>query len=135
MPFEILEHTADVGIRARGRTLEELFEQATLGLLGIQGTWLPGEGDPVPIEVTARDLGALLVNWLDEIIYLHDARDAVVAGLEVKEVGAERARGSVALTPRGETVPEGTAVKAVTFHRLRVEPVEDGWLAEVYVDV
>lgn len=138
MPFEILEHTADVGIRARGRTLEELFEQATFGLLEIQGTWFPGSGDPVAIEVVAHDLGALLVDWLDEIIYLHDARDAVVAAVRVEQVERvepKRARGTVEVMPRGETIPEGTAVKAVTFHRLRVEPTADGWLAEVYVDV
>jgi Archease protein family (MTH1598/TM1083) len=40
--FELLEHTADVGIRARGATLEEAFEQATLGLAEILGALAPG---------------------------------------------------------------------------------------------
>ena len=40
--FELLEHTADVGIRARGATLEEAFEQATLGLAVVLGALMAG---------------------------------------------------------------------------------------------
>jgi SHS2 domain-containing protein len=40
--FELLEHTADVGIRARGATLAEAFEQATLGLAEVLGAMRPG---------------------------------------------------------------------------------------------
>ena len=43
---ELLEHTADVGIRARGATLEEAFEQATLGLAEVLGALAPGAPDP-----------------------------------------------------------------------------------------
>jgi SHS2 domain-containing protein len=43
--------------------------------------------------------------------------------------------GTVVLSPRGDERLEGTAVKAVTYHQLRVEPTASGWVAEVYVDV
>ncbi len=136
MGFEILEHTADVGIRARGGSLEELFEQATFGLLDIQGTWVPDEqGDGLSIELEAPDVGALLVDWLDEVIYVHDARDALVSAVELRKVSASRASGVLTLVPRGDRRPMGTAVKAATFHRLKVVQDGDEWLAEVYVDV
>ena len=133
--FELLEHTADVGIRARGPTLEEAFEQATLGLAEVQGALAPGTGEWVAVRVSAPDPGALLVDWLNEVLWLAETRQAAVAGVRVERVAAAVASGSVVLDPGGPA-PDGTFVKAVTYHRLRVEPdPEGGWLVEVYLDV
>ncbi|MGH3452589.1 MAG: archease [Haloechinothrix sp.] len=133
--FEILEHTADVGIRATGDTLEQVFEQATLGLVDIAGIAVDDSGEPILIDLEAGDAGALLVDWLSEVLWLHDSRDSLVASVEIESVSDGRVRGQVALSPRGERNPEGTQVKAITYHRLRVEETPGGWLAEVYVDV
>ena len=135
MGFEIVEHTADVGIKASGTSVEEAFRETTLGLLDITGTWAPGPGDEVSLEFASTDPASLLVDWLGEILYLQDARDALVSGVEVQEVTQERLVGKVTLTPRGEVDPEGTAVKAITYHQLAVEEAEDGWHVTVYVDV
>ena len=133
--FELLEHTADVGIRARGATLEAAFEQATLGLAEVQGALAPGPGEPVPVQVAAADPGGLLVDWLNEVLWLAESRQAALAGVRVERVGDGTARGSVVLAAGGDA-PDGTFVKAVTYHRLRVEPDPGGgWLAEVYLDV
>lgn len=133
--FEILEHTADVGIRARASTLRELFEQATLGLLDILGAWHPETaGQDTRVIVEADDLGALLADWLGEVLYLQDAKDIVVGGLRV-QVDPPRVEGTLCLAPRGDRALEGTAVKAITYHELKVEERDDGWLADVYVDV
>ena len=139
--FELLEHTADVGIRARGPTLEEAFEQATLGLAEVQGALAPGRegvlglGERVAVQVSAPDPGALLVDWLNEVLWLAETRQAAVTGVRVERVGAAVASGSVVLDSGGPA-PDGTFVKAVTYHRLRVEPdPEGGWLVEVYLDV
>lgn len=136
--FEILEHTADVGIRAEAVDLPGVFEQATLGLLDIVGTWAPGRApaEQVELAVDAADLGALLVDWLGEVVYLGDSRDAVVTSLAVDEVTPRRAAGRLGMAPRDEAVYEGgTQVKAITYHRLAVEQTEGGWSATVYVDV
>ena len=133
--FELLEHTADIGIRARGATLEEAFEQAALGLAEVQGSLAPGPGDSVPVEVSAADPGGLLVDWLNEVLWLTETRQAALVGVRVGRVGDGAARGSVLLSSGGQA-PDGTLVKAVTYHRLRVEPDPDGgWLVEVYLDV
>jgi SHS2 domain-containing protein len=139
--FELLEHTADVGIRARGPTLEEAFEQATLGLAEVQGALAPGQegapgpGEAVAVQVEAADPGGLLVDWLNEVLWLAETRQAAVAGVRVERVGDGTAAGEVVLASGGPA-PDGTFVKAVTYHRLRVEPDPDGgWLVEVYLDV
>ncbi len=132
--FEIIEHTADVGIRARGATLEEVFEQTTLGLIDILGVWRPGEGHEIEISLEGRDHGGLLVDWLNEVLYVQESRDAVFTAVAVAEVSDDRVRGVVGVADRREPV-EGTAVKAATFHRLEVRPDDDDWVATVYVDV
>ena len=147
--YELLEHTADVGIRARGATLEAAFEQATEGLAEVLGALAPeGSGRPGPscggpegsakavtIEVSADDPGGLLVDWLNEVLWLREVRQAVVAGVRVERVSGTSASGWVAFSGDGPA-PDGTFVKAVTYHRLRVQPDPGGgWLIEVYLDV
>ena len=133
--FELLEHTADVGIRARGATLEEAFEQATLGLAEVLGALRPGSGEQVAVEVSAGDPGALLVDWLNEVLWLHETRGhAAIAAVRVERVTGDRAAGSVTFSST-DPPADGTFVKAVTYHRLRVGRDADGWLAEVYLDV
>lgn len=150
--FEILEHTADVGIRAQGANLEELFEQASRGLAEVIGIWKPasaqerkghGLAEQIVIDLDARDLGGLLVDWLGEIVYLADVREGSLTHIEAEAVsepgdahaGACTAAGRLWLEPRVGEQQEGTAVKAITYHRLKVAPTPTGWVAEVYLDV
>jgi SHS2 domain-containing protein len=133
--FEILEHTADVGILARGDTVEEVFEQATLGLADIMGISEPDRGSTVAVEVAGDDLGSLLVDWLSEVLWLHDSRDALLTNVEVLSVQTGRAVGAVTLAPRGGVDVVGTQVKAITYHQLAVEEGPNGWTARVFVDV
>jgi SHS2 domain-containing protein len=134
--FELLEHTADVGIRAWAATLEEAFEHATEGLAQVQGALAPeGPGEPMPVEVTAPDPGGLLVDWLNEVLWVLEVSQAGLAGVRVERVADGVASGLVEVAPGGPD-PDGTFVKAVTYHRLRVEPDPGGgWLLEVYLDV
>ena len=149
--YELLEHTADIGIRARGATLEAAFEQATRGLAEVLGALVPeeprppgrsrsaggseGTAEPVRVEVSADDPGGLLVDWLNEVLWLQEVRQAAVAGVRVERVTGSGASGWVAFSGDGPA-PDGTFVKAVTYHRLRVEPDPGGgWLIEVYLDV
>jgi SHS2 domain-containing protein len=133
--YVILEHTADVGVRASGGSLVEAFREVTLGMLEITGTWAPNGGEEVHLEFTGDDPGSLVVDWLSEILYLQDARDAVVSGVTVEEADDTKVSGTVKLSPRGDVVPEGTAVKAITYHQLSVGLSEDGWTITVFVDV
>ncbi|MDP9340984.1 MAG: archease [Actinomycetota bacterium] len=134
--YEILEHTADVGLRAWGASPEEAFEQAGWALaeiLGAAAEGLPGVSRRVRAE--ADDLGALAVAFLDELLFLHESEEAGFAAIRVSRVGERDLQAEVGLTPLlGE--PEGTAVKAATYHQLDVRR-DPGGATEltVYLDV
>jgi SHS2 domain-containing protein len=150
--FEILDHTADVGIRARGASLEEVFEQSSRGLADIMGIWkaTPATGrrdlvdaQQLPVDLRAPDLGGLLVDWLGEIVYLADVKEVFLTRIHVEAVTGQgsvgpgncTASGGLWLEPRVGGEELGTPVKAITYHRLKVVPGSSGWIAEIYVDV
>jgi SHS2 domain-containing protein len=132
---ELLEHTADVGIRARGSTPEEAFSAAAEGLAELMGAWFPGQGRERNIEVEAADRPALLVAWIDELLFLHESEDAVFGAFGVDSVSDRHLRARVLLSARGDRELEDVGIKAGTYHRLRVETEGSGWVAEIYLDV
>jgi SHS2 domain-containing protein len=132
--FEILEHTADIGLRARGRTPEELFENAAAGLLEILGAAAREGSTDEEIAVEADDPAALLVHFLDELIYLVDARGARIAAITVRFDAPTRLRARVTWTPSDEPLG-GTELKAATLHQLSLEERADGYEATVFFDV
>ncbi|HZA40319.1 MAG TPA: archease [Actinomycetota bacterium] len=133
--YEILEHTADIGVRAHGESLAEVFECATRALAEIAGIWRPGSGEEVKVEVEAEDPGALLVDWLSEVLYLEDGRDAAIAGVQMHRVAPGFASGAVSLSPLDSDPVEGVQIKAVTYHQLLVDQGPDGWSARVFFDI
>ena len=87
------------------------------------------------IDVGGNDLGGVLVDWLEEVLYLQDARDSVIAAMEVEVATESKASGWIEIAPRSGDI-EGTAVKAITYHQLEVAQRDDGtWFATVYFDI
>ena len=135
--FEILEHPADVGFRARGATLEELFANAALALISVAGeTRAVEERERRNIEATGDDTESLLYAWLSEIVAVADADRLVLGRVEVTSLG----EGQVTGVAYGEIYNHerhraGTAIKAVTFHKFFVKQSPTGWVAEVFLDV
>ena len=136
-PFEILEHTADVGLRIHGRTLPELFENAASGLMALAIE--PQDIRPaerLPLSATASDAEQLLVNWLSEILYHMDAEGWAFARFAIHRCGTTAVEGEGwgerrSLASRSRSV----AVKAVTYHQLAVRETPGAWEAVVYFDI
>jgi SHS2 domain-containing protein len=135
--FELLEHPADIGFRAYGATLEELFSSCAGALVSIildPSAIRPVES--ISISGMGGDLESLLVNWLNEVLYYVDGRRVALAEFAVTHVNETK----VECIARGEARdrerhPSRVAVKAVTYHQLKVERTADGWVADVYVDI
>lgn len=140
--IELLEHTADAGIRVTAADLNELFLSSARALIELIIS--PSElrtGRTQEIRLAAEEPERLLFLWLNELLFLLDARDFIPVELEGIHVdrlpeGTWRIQGDIG----GDTLDRQRHeyrmyVKAVTFHRLRIEKTEHGYVAEFYVDV
>jgi len=133
--FDLLEHTADVGIRAWGDSLEGAFEQAAWGLAEVLGIRVPDDGQVRTVRATADDLGALLVDFLNELVLLHETEEAAFADIRVLRVSDAQLEADVRVRPLNGA-PGGIPVKAATFHQLSVDRSPDGRVeVRVYLDV
>ncbi len=133
MRFEEIEHTADVGIRAYGATVDELFAAAAEGLFSLIAdlSKVRPVGE-VEVRVEADDLKDLMVRWLSELLFVHETQNLLLCEFDVTVRGAV-----LDARCRGEPIDKGRhelklAIKAVTYHRLTVEPAKG--VAEVIFD-
>jgi SHS2 domain-containing protein len=135
--FTVLEHTADAGIIAYGRTLAELFENAAEGLFASMAV-LEGvaEREQREIAVEGRDIEGLLVHWLTELLYYVDAEEMLFRRFEITEIDDHhllaRAYGERIDRERHEF---HFGVKAITRHMLEVRRTGDGYEATVLFDI
>ena len=136
-PFEVLEHTADVGLRVYGWSLPELFANAGLGLmaLAVENQSIQPK-ERLALAARGADAEELLINWLSEILYFVDAEGWLFCRFSIDrlEDHALQAEGwGERRDPASRS--RAVAVKAVTYHQVSVSRVGDGWEAVVYFDI
>jgi SHS2 domain-containing protein len=135
--YHLIEHTADTGFEVRGNTREQVFEAAALAFFHIM--WRLGhhkESQPEIIEVTGSDLQELLVNFLEEFLYLYDAKGFICKKLTVQSVTETKICAKAWLQEFNDDKDhELLGVKAVTYHQLYIGKKDHKWLAQVFLDI
>ncbi len=135
--FEVIDHTGDSGITAYGADMKQVFTNSARGLFS-----LITEIDTVAvkeqrdIEVIASDREALLVNWLNELIYLIDTKRVLFKKFDIISLTDTMLKATV----YGEKINRKRhhlkrEVKAATYHMLKIEQTENGWEAQVIFDI
>jgi SHS2 domain-containing protein len=136
--FETFEHTADVGLRVFGETLERLFENAAYGLCSMLVRDLDSVTPTaeVPVELESLNNDDLLVEWLNDRLYRFDAFDEIHAWPRLERVAEGRLRGGSGFTPIDWQRHNFHAeIKSATYHGFRLERRGDIWVAEVILDL
>jgi SHS2 domain-containing protein len=135
--FEILDHPADVGFRASGKTLPEMFEAAAEALVSIaMERTNVAPAVCIPLRAEGDSYESLLVNWLSEVLYQLDGEQFAMARFKVREISEVHVSGN-AFGERRDPARHETklVVKGVTYHQLKVEQRGQDWFCEVYLDV
>lgn len=133
--FELIEHTADIGVVATGSSLSEAFENAACGLFYIIADLSEVRTlETRDVQVTAPDIETLLFNWLNELIYIFDVHHILFNKFEVTELKDC----SLKAVCRGEKYDPSihvlkTEVKSATLHMLRVD--KSGNSVQVIFDI
>jgi SHS2 domain-containing protein len=135
--FEFVDHTGDLGVRVFGENLPRLFEQAALAL-----TFIVTEPETIRVSeihnlaLEAKTDEELLIAWLNELVYLFDTQGLLFKEYDVLSVYDHRlealARGEIYAESRH---PIKTAVKAATYHQLKIEHHKGLWTAQVIFDL
>ena len=135
--YELVDHTADIGVRAWGATPEQVFEEAARALFSLVCD--PREVDEresVEITLEAERMDLLLAAWLNELLYVFEARKLVLTQFEVRGLSEHSLSARVTGEPldlRRHVLCGG--VKAATLHELALEKRDEGWEGFILLDV
>lgn len=147
-PYQFLEHTGDIKMHASGKTLEELFVNAALGMMGcIYGNHITHAQKSCiqHINLNSQDLESLLVDWLSELLYLSDINNCAYLKYDIQKFksGTEPIKDG-SIPPQQfqiQAIIHGTQaqavdeIKAVTYHGLKIMHKQNLWEATIIFDV
>ena len=130
--WQEIDHTADLALHLWGDDLRDLFITAARGMFALivpLGAIQPDQTAIITLE--ALDIETLLVDWLNELLYLAEVQGIAFAFIEIAHVSATRLQATV----RGAPVTDYlNYVKAATFHNLIVTQTTDGYETEIVFD-
>ena len=121
-PYEFIEHTADIAVKATGETLEQAFEAAAEGMFAIIT-------DSVPIrpvrtitrDIESIDMEGLLVTFLSELILISETENVVLTDFKVTFTGERSLRFMAGAEPfDDDRHGRGTPVKGVSYHMMEI---------------
>ncbi len=127
-------HTGEVELHLEAATLGELFGEAARALAEIMGGPLvpSGDGSYQEVSIGSPDRDALLVDWLNELIFLSERDKRIFGEVRIEQISERALRASV----RGREVEEVKLhVKAATFHGLDISEGPQGFAANIVLDV
>jgi len=145
MKYKILEHKADLKMRVFGKTKEELFENAMIGMQSALRAEIQNSAQPQPflkgwgwaeirkIKIKSFDLTALLVDFLSEILYLIQVNKEIYNKIKFRKFSNTEIEAELF----GQKVKRfDEDIKAVTYHQLDIHQKKDGsWQATILFDV
>jgi len=135
--YELIEHTADIGIRVKGNDLKELFRNAAAAMFDIMAETKKPEIrklKKIKIKQKADNLEELFVNWLNELLSLSATKELIFSDFQIDKVD-ENTLQALAIGEGIQNYKVNTEIKAATYHELRLEETKTGWQAELILDV
>jgi len=130
-----LEHTAEIGLRVQAESPAALYACAAAAMFSLLAAQ-PNTQAPAlsrPVEIRAADSESLLVDWLNELLFLHETTGALYLDCRITRWSPTRLEAEATGYPPLD-VP-ALHIKAVTYHQLRIAQSADGWTAEIYFDI
>jgi SHS2 domain-containing protein len=139
--FEFLEHTADVYIRAHGRTMEETYENAALAMFEtMTDTDKIDQTQQQTLEVEAEDQYGLLYNWLEALLVKFEVEGMLYSKFQISDWKETAETFKFKAAVWGEKFdpqkhPQKVGVKAVTYHRMMIIREKDRVVLEFILDI
>ncbi|QLG26649.1 archease [Halorarum halophilum] len=135
--YELRDHTADVGVAARGPSVDAVFGALADGLAAAMCDDVPESGERFSFSIRSENPEAALFDYLDQLIYERDVRGVLPVDNEatVRRDGEEWVVEASARGVPFADVAGAREVKAVTYSEMDLTETSDGWRAYVVFDV
>jgi len=135
--YQVLEHTADIGIRVKASSLECLFKNAGLAITDIsaekQKTQYP-QKHKIVITQKADNIEELFVNWLNELLSVSSAEALIFEDIRISQI-TENFIDAIAVGSDIRNYKVNVEIKAAAYHQLKVQKSGSLWQAEVIFDL
>ena len=133
--YDVIEHTADIGIKAYGETVSEAFKNAAIAMFDIitDKSTINSIGQ-YEIQLNAQDLEQLLVDWLSELLFLNSAKNLVFGKFKITIKKTDLTAQIFGEEYNTSKHKKGTEIKAVTYHMLKVHDKEP-FFVQVLFDI
>jgi SHS2 domain-containing protein len=134
--WKLLEHTADIRLEVHGATLEDLFINAALGFtdLILPDTKLTSQTE-VEISLEADSAEELLVDWLRELLFLHQTRKFTMINAQMITSSETNLEAKISFGINPPEVEPSLEIKGVTYHGLSIIKDSEGYLAKIVFDI
>ena len=135
--YEVIDHTADIGIRAYGKDLKSLFANAAYGMFDILADLKNVRAkESLKIKAEAPNVEELFLFWLSELLYQYNSKKIIFKEFSIDKLTDN----AISAAAKGEKIDLKRhnlkkEIKAVTYHQLKVEKLKDFWQGEVIFDV
>ena len=135
--FELLEHTADVGVIGKGSTMAEAFENAAYGMFSIVADLDKYTPTTTKVVHAVGDEDVVLLErFLSQLILLFEVDGLLPLDFEITEISFGRLTCWVSVCPVSDDIEWiGPTIKAVTYHQMAVENRNSEWFAQAIFDV
>ena len=137
MKYEVIDHTADFGIRVFGSDVKDLFANAALALFDLITDINSLKGlDEHKVHITGDDWPDTMVNWLRELLYLWTCKEMLVKTTDIFYLKEFELAAKVKFEPYDPDRHEiRNEIKAVAYHQIQVEKGPFGWESKIIFDV
>ena len=138
--FSYFETTADLGVEATGKSLEEAFKEGAKGLYNIMvDIDKVDKRESAEFEVEGESLEELLYNFLNELLFYTDVDNLVFSDFDIK-IEKDDNNYKLRCTAYGEKIDKEKhnikeEVKAVTYRKMEIKQEDDGWKIRYIVDL
>jgi SHS2 domain-containing protein len=134
--WRLLDHTADIRLEVWGTSLEKLFIYAAKSLSTLlTSPTEPNSEEQIQVALEGGELDELLVNWLREILFYTQTRRIVVTEADIVELSETSLKAKLKVRKKRIGAETSVEVKGVTYHGISIRVNDQGYTAQIIVDI
>ena len=137
MQYKLIDHTADFGIEVKGTDQNNLYVNAALAMFDLitNTSTLVGKSDS-SLNVQGSDMCDLMINWLRELLYLWNGEKMLLKVADIHSISEKKLSATITYDLFEPDIHEiKNEIKAVTYHKIKVEQKSEYWISNIIFDV